>query len=148
MLSSFQSFPTNLLYYCNCTAIIYVHYSIREMISATSCVMTSAFALPISSTSSCETVAVSSCATGLPERCKSCYKFVHPVKRQKQRHTSAFTSSLMLRYVSFITTMFVTKLNTSTSKPSSLATTTSGIVLIPTTSAPDLRRKRPSAGVS
>ena len=62
--------------------------------------------------------------------------------------TSASTSSRTLRYCSGITTMLVTKLSTTTCRPSSCAVTTSGTVLIPTTSPPAARRKRPSAGVS
>lgn len=54
----------------------------------------------------------------------------------------------MLLYVSGMTTKFVTRLRTITFNPSSRAARTSGMVLIPTTSAPISLRNRPSAGVS
>jgi hypothetical protein len=62
--------------------------------------------------------------------------------------TSASTSSRMLRYRSGMTTAFVTSESTQTAMPSSRAASTSGTVLIPTTSAPAARSSRPSAGVS
>ena len=54
----------------------------------------------------------------------------------------------MLLYRSGMTTLFVTKLSTITSRPSSFPATTSGMVLIPTTSAPEFLSILPSAGVS
>ena len=59
--------------------------------------------------------------------------------QQKQRHTSASNSSRTLLTpvpLTTPTTIFVTKLSTNTRIPSSLAATTSGTVLIPTTQAP------------
>jgi len=69
-------------------------------------------------------------------------------KEHRIRPTSAFTSALMLRYVSGITTWLVTRLKTITSSLSSRAATTSGMVLMPTTCAPAFLKNRPSAGVS
>lgn len=123
-------------------------FDASSIIHSTNFFMTSLFSLPMLRTSSCDTTSAFCCTTGFPASYVGNLRLYQCPFLNLKDHTSASTSPLILLYSLGITTLFVTRLRTMTFIPSSLATRTSGIVLIPTTSAPAARKNRPSAGVS